>query len=97
MQVTRNSTPVALTAHEFKTLEFFVQNPDRLITQAELLKKICGYENECTSSRTIDNLIMTSWRTIQAVQPTSEPYTVSGTGLDDSGSILIAVCWVDGA
>ena len=27
VEVTRNGTPVELTAHEFKTLQFFVQNP----------------------------------------------------------------------
>ena len=81
MQVTRNSTPVALTAHEFKTLEFFVQNPDRLITQAELLKKICGYENECTSSRTIDNHIMTRRQKLEN-DPSSPTHfrTVHGLG-----------------
>ena len=57
MEATRNGTPVALTAHEFKTLQFFVQNPDRLITRAELLKKVCGYADDCTS-RSIDNHIM---------------------------------------
>jgi two-component system, OmpR family, alkaline phosphatase synthesis response regulator PhoP len=58
MEATRNGTSVALTAHEFKTLQFFVENPDRVITRTELLKKVCGYEDECTSSRTIDNHIM---------------------------------------
>ena len=81
MQVTRNSTPAALTAHKFKTLEFFVQNPDRLITRAELLKKICGYENECTSSRTIDNHIMTRRQKLES-DPSSPTHfrTVHGLG-----------------
>jgi DNA-binding response OmpR family regulator len=57
MEVTRNGVPVALTAHEFKTLQFFVQNPDRLITRAELLENVCGYTDECTS-RSIDNHIV---------------------------------------
>src|SRR6202161_837731 len=45
MEVTRNGASIALTAGEFGTLRFFVQNPDRLITRAELLRKICGNED----------------------------------------------------
>jgi len=37
VEVSRDGTSVVLTAHEFKTPQFFVQNPDRLITRAELL------------------------------------------------------------
>jgi DNA-binding response OmpR family regulator len=58
VEVTRNGTSVGLTAHEFKTLRFFVQNPDRIITRAELLKQVCGYGDGYTSSRSIDNHIM---------------------------------------
>ncbi|MGA8437692.1 MAG: response regulator transcription factor [Candidatus Sulfotelmatobacter sp.] len=57
MEVNRNGAPVALTAHEFKTLQFFVRNPNRLITRAELLEKVCGYTDDCTS-RSIDNHIV---------------------------------------
>jgi DNA-binding response OmpR family regulator len=58
MEVTRNGASVALTAREFKTLRFFVQNPDRVITRAELLNKVCGNENGDAASRTIDNHMM---------------------------------------
>ncbi len=58
VEVTRNGTSVELTAHEFKTLQFFVQNPDRVITRAELLKQVCGYRDSYTTSRSIDNHIM---------------------------------------
>jgi len=58
VEVTRNGTSVVLTAHEFKTLQFFVQNPDRVITRAELLKEVWGYEDGYTDTRTIDNHIM---------------------------------------
>jgi DNA-binding response OmpR family regulator len=57
-EVTRNGTSVALTAHEFKTLQFLVENPDRVITRAELLKRICGYGDGYTANRSIDNHIM---------------------------------------
>jgi DNA-binding response OmpR family regulator len=58
VEVTRNGTSVALTAHEFKTLQFFVENPDRVITRAELLRRVCGYEDGYTTNRSIDNHIM---------------------------------------
>jgi len=58
VEVTRNGTSVALTAHEFKTLQFFVENPDRVITRAELLKRVCGYGDGYTTNRSIDNHIM---------------------------------------
>jgi DNA-binding response OmpR family regulator len=58
VEVTRNGTSVELTAHEFKTLQFFVQNPDRVIARAELLKHVCGYGDSSTISRSIDNHIM---------------------------------------
>jgi DNA-binding response OmpR family regulator len=58
VEVTRNGASVVLTAHEFKTLQFFVQNPDRIIKRAELLKEVCGYEDGYTTSRSIDNHIL---------------------------------------
>jgi DNA-binding response OmpR family regulator len=58
VEVSRDGTSVQLTPHEFKTLQFFVQNPDRLITRAELLKQVCGYGDGNPSSRSIDNHIM---------------------------------------
>jgi len=58
VEVTRNGASVVLTAHEFKTLQFFVENPDRVITRAELLKRVCSYGDEYTNNRSIDNHIM---------------------------------------
>jgi len=57
VEVVRNGTPVALSAHEFKTLQFFVLNPDRVITRRELLRDVCGYE-DAYATRSIDNHIM---------------------------------------
>jgi two-component system, OmpR family, response regulator len=54
VEVTRNGTTVALTAHEFKTLQFFVENPDRVITvitRAELLKRVSGYLDGYATNR----------------------------------------------
>jgi len=58
VEVSRDGASVELTAHEFKTLQFFVQNPDRVITRAELVKHACGYGDGSTGSRSIDNHIM---------------------------------------
>lgn len=58
VEVTRNGTSVALTAHEFKTLRFLVKNPSRVIRRAELLKEVRGYEDDSTTTRSIDNHIM---------------------------------------
>src|SRR6266852_7044208 len=58
VEVTRNGTSVVLRAHEFNTLQLLVQNPDRVITRAELLKEVCGYEDGITT-RTIDNVSAT--------------------------------------
>src|ERR1700683_690735 len=58
VEVSRDGTAVQLTPHEFKTLQFFVQNADRLITRAELLQQVCGYGDGNPSSRSIDNHIM---------------------------------------
>ena len=55
--MSRGGTSVVLTAHEFETLQFFVQNPNRVITRAELMKEVCGYGDSYMSSRSIDNHI----------------------------------------
>jgi two-component system alkaline phosphatase synthesis response regulator PhoP len=58
MEVTRNGVAIALTAREFKTLRFFAENPDRIITRTELLHEVCGSEDSGTATRWIDNHIM---------------------------------------
>jgi two-component system, OmpR family, alkaline phosphatase synthesis response regulator PhoP len=55
MEVTREDSPVALTATQFKILKFFVQNAERVISRDELLH-LLGYQNY--RSRTIDNHIL---------------------------------------
>lgn len=57
MEVTRDGKPVTLTAHEFKTLRFFSENPERVLSRDELLNQVWGYE--CyPSTRTVDNHIL---------------------------------------
>jgi two-component system alkaline phosphatase synthesis response regulator PhoP len=57
MEVLRDGEVVMLTAHEFKALQFLVQNPDRVISRDELLKEVWGYQNY-TSTRSVDNYIL---------------------------------------
>ena len=57
MEVKRDSKPVVLTAQEFKTFQFLVQNADRVISRDELLNEVWGYQNY-PSTRTVDNHIL---------------------------------------
>jgi len=56
-EVRRRGQPVVLTALEFKTLKYFMQNARRAISRDELLDEVWGYDNyPCT--RTVDNHIL---------------------------------------
>lgn len=57
MEVKRDGNPVILTAQEFKTFQFLVQNADRVISRDELLNEVWGYQNY-PSTRTVDNHIL---------------------------------------
>jgi hypothetical protein len=57
MEIHRDGRPVILTCKEFKTLEYLIKNPRRVISRGELLNEVWGYENyPCT--RTVDNHIL---------------------------------------
>ena len=57
MEVKRDGVVVVLTAQEFKTFQFLVQNADRVISRDELLNEVWGYQNY-PSTRTVDNHIL---------------------------------------
>lgn len=57
MEILRDGNIVILTAQEFKTLQFLVQNADRVISRDELLNEVWGYQNY-PSTRTVDNHIL---------------------------------------
>jgi DNA-binding response OmpR family regulator len=57
MEVSRAGQLATLTAQEFKTLKFFLENSQRVITREELLKHVWGYQDS-VSTRTIDNHIL---------------------------------------
>ena len=57
MEIKRDGNVVVLTAQEFKTFHFLVQNADRVISRDELLNEVWGYQNY-PSTRTVDNHIL---------------------------------------
>jgi DNA-binding response OmpR family regulator len=57
LQATRNGRQVVLTAHEFKLLRFFLENPERVLSREELLNEVWGY-NSYPSTRTVDNQLL---------------------------------------
>jgi DNA-binding response OmpR family regulator len=80
VEVHRKGQPVVLTALEFKTLKYFIQNARRAVSRDELLNEVWGYENyPCT--RTVDNHILKLRRKLE--QNPSQPVhfrTVHGAG-----------------
>jgi DNA-binding response OmpR family regulator len=57
MEAFRKGQPVVLTAMEFKTLKYLIQNAGKVISREEMLNEVWGYENyPCT--RTVDNHIL---------------------------------------
>jgi DNA-binding response OmpR family regulator len=57
MEVSKDGNAVVLTAHEIKLLQYFVENPDRVITREELLNTVWHYTSYPTT-RTVDNHVM---------------------------------------
>ncbi|HWY53817.1 MAG TPA: response regulator transcription factor [Terriglobales bacterium] len=56
-EITRGSEKITVTPKEFKTLEFFTKNSERVISRDELLSRVWGYQNY-PSTRTVDNHIL---------------------------------------
>ncbi|WP_263366669.1 response regulator transcription factor [Edaphobacter bradus] len=57
MEVFKDGESVSLTAHEIKLLQYFVENPERVITREELLNDVWHYTSYPTT-RTVDNHVM---------------------------------------
>ena len=57
MEITRGGEKIMVTAKEFKTLEFLTKNAERMISRAELLDKVWGYQ-DYPLTRTVDNHIL---------------------------------------
>jgi len=79
-EITRGGEKIAVTAKEFKTLEFLTRNAERTISRDELLNKVWGYQNyPCT--RTVDNHMLRLRQKLESdpSQP-SHLLTVHGLG-----------------
>lgn len=80
MSAKRAGVPIALTAHEFKLLRYFIANPERVLSRDELLNEVWGY-NSYPTTRTVDNKIL---KLRQKLEPdAAEPQylrTVHGAG-----------------
>jgi DNA-binding response OmpR family regulator len=80
MTLHRNGHPVALTAHEFKLLRFFLEHPERVLSREELLNHVWGY-NFFPTTRTVDNQVMKLRQKLER-EPSSPIHflTVHGAG-----------------
>lgn len=56
MELLRAGKPVPLTPQEFKMLQFFVSNRERVVSRDELLNEVWGY-NSYPTTRTVDTHI----------------------------------------
>jgi DNA-binding response OmpR family regulator len=64
MEITRGGENIAVTAKEFKTLEFLTKNAERTISRDELLDKVWGYQ-DYPRTRTVDNHML--WRASESL------------------------------
>jgi DNA-binding response OmpR family regulator len=80
MSARRASEAIALTAHEFKLLKYFVEHAERVLSREELLNEVWGY-NSYPTTRTVDNQILKLRQKLEA--DSAEPrylQTVYGAG-----------------
>jgi len=80
MEAIRKGQPVVLTAMEFKTLKYLIQNARRVISRDELLNEVWGYENY-PYTRTVDNHILKLRQKLERDPSRPEHFrTVHGAG-----------------
>lgn len=80
MQVKRAGQEVMLTAQEFKTLKFFIQNLEKVVSREELLNLVWGYQ-QYPSTRTVDNHILKLRQKLEKDPGNPEHFrTVHGVG-----------------
>jgi len=80
MVVRKQGDTITLTAHEFKLLRYFLDNSERVISRAELLTDVWGY-NHYPTTRSVDNQILKLRQKLEP-DPASPRYflTVHGAG-----------------
>jgi DNA-binding response OmpR family regulator len=80
MELSKAGKPVPLTPQEFKMLRFFLNNEERVVSRAELLNEVWGY-NSYPTTRTVDTHILRLRQKLE--KDPGEPVhflTVHGTG-----------------
>lgn len=80
MELSRAGKPVPMTPQEFKMLRFFLNNEERVVSRAELLNEVWGY-NSYPTTRTVDTHILRLRQKLE--RDPGEPVhfrTVHGTG-----------------
>jgi two-component system alkaline phosphatase synthesis response regulator PhoP len=75
MEVTRDSTPVYLTAREFQLLRYLIERPERAISRTELLNSVWNY-NTGSFTRTVDMHISGLRKKLEK-DPTSPEFVVT--------------------
>jgi DNA-binding winged helix-turn-helix (wHTH) protein len=75
----REGVKIRLTAHEFKVLRYFVDNPGRVISRHEFLDKVWGYSAYPTT-RTVDNQIFKLRQKLE-LNPKSPSHFVTAHGI----------------
>jgi DNA-binding response OmpR family regulator len=80
METYKAGTLIPLTAHEFKLLRFFLDNPGRAVAREELLNDVWGLSFHLTT-RTVDNQILKLRQKLEA-DPANPVHfrTVHGVG-----------------
>jgi two-component system alkaline phosphatase synthesis response regulator PhoP len=88
-EVTRDGTPVYLTAREFQLLRYFVEHAQVTVPRSELLRAIWGY-NEKTLTRTVDMHVSSLREKLEQNPKCPELIvTVSGIGYKFMGSATV--------
>jgi DNA-binding response OmpR family regulator len=79
-EIYKGGALVSLTAHEFKLLRFFLDNPGRVVTREELLSDVWGLSFHLTT-RTVDNQVLKLRQKLEA-DPANPVHfrTVHGVG-----------------
>lgn len=80
MELSKGGKPVPMTPQEFKMLRFFLNNEERVVSRAELLNEVWGY-NSYPTTRTVDTHILRLRQKLE--RDPGEPMhfrTVHGTG-----------------
>jgi len=77
--VTRNGEQVDLTVTEFRLLEYFLQNPRRVLSRSDILENVWGYDFS-TNTKVVDVYVNYLRKKIERESDTKILQTVTGFG-----------------